>query len=109
VTSDRDKLRDGYVVAFVAAGFLVLGTAIFALRLVPARSQARRTLEDEAALARRLEAADERGRELKVLAEGLEKNDPRVVERVLREQGAGKPGEERIVVVDGGGESRPGR
>jgi hypothetical protein len=91
------KEKDG-AVAFVAAGLLVLGFALVTTRLLPARAQARRTLGDEAEFRRRVAAEEAEGVRLEALAAGLERQDPRVLERELRAGGAGKTGEERIVV-----------
>jgi hypothetical protein len=97
------KEKDG-AFTFVAAGLLVLGFAIVTTRLIPARRQAAKTLGDEAALVKRIQAHDEERKRLEALDAGLEKNDPRVLERLLREQGAGRHGEMRVVVE---GSSRP--
>lgn len=91
------KENDG-AVAFVAAGLLVLGFAIVTTRLLPARAQAARTLGDEAALKRRLDEQETERKQLEALDEGLERNDPRVLERLLRAEGAGRQGEVRVVV-----------
>ncbi len=99
------KEKDG-AVTFVAAGLLVLGFALITTRLLPARNQAARTLGDEAELRRRVTAEEVDARRLETLAAGLEQKDPRVLERQLRSQGAGKAGEERIVVDP---DSRPSR
>jgi hypothetical protein len=97
------KENDG-AVTFVAAGLLVLGFALVTTRLIPARNQAAKTLGDEAELKARLDAAEAEGAKLARLADGLEKNDRRVLERFLRDRGAGKTGEVRVAVD---GNSRP--
>jgi hypothetical protein len=92
-------------VTAIMLALLLAGIAAVVFVVQPAHDEYARTRSDEEALRREIaREEDERGR-LEMLSRGLEQ-DPRVAERVQRNQGAGKQGELRYVRPS---ESRPSR
>jgi hypothetical protein len=81
------------------------GIAAFVFVVEPAREEYGKTHQDEMHLRREIARAEEERERLEILARGLD-DDPRVIERVERNLGAGKPGEIRYVRPS---ESRPAR
>jgi hypothetical protein len=89
----------------IMLALLAAGIAAFVFVVEPARQEWDRTHQDEMRLRREITRAEEERSRLEVLARGLD-DDPRVLERVERNLGAGRPGEIRYVRAP---ESRPAR
>jgi hypothetical protein len=88
------------MLALLAAG---IASLIFVVE--PAHQEYDRTHQDEMRLRREIAREEEERASLEVLARGLD-DDPRVIERVERNLGAGRPGEVRYVRPP---ESRPAK
>jgi cell division protein FtsB len=89
------RAQEGPVIPIMLA-LLAGGIAALIYVVQPAHEEYEQTHRDEMHLHREISRMEaERGR-LEVLARGLD-DDPRVIERVQRNLGAGKPGEVRYV------------
>jgi hypothetical protein len=100
---------EGPVIPIMLA-LLCAGIAALWFVVEPAHREHDETRRDENRLRREIAREEEERGRLEVLARGLE-DDPRVIERVQRNLGLGKPGEIRYVRPTGGAavESRPVR
>lgn len=78
----------------IMLALLIAGIAAVALIVQPAHDEYDRTRREEARLRRELAKEEAERTKLEILARGLDQ-DPRVIERVLRNQGAGKLDEVR--------------
>jgi hypothetical protein len=80
----------------IMLGLLAAGIAALIFIVEPAHEDYDRTHQHEMRLRREITRAEEERSRLEVLARGLD-DDPRVIERVERNQGAGRAGELRYV------------
>jgi hypothetical protein len=87
--------QEGPVIPIMLA-LLAAGIAALVFVVQPAHEEYDRTRRDEMHLEREIAREEAERLRLEILARGLE-DDPRVIERVQRNLGAGKPGEVRYV------------
>ena len=80
----------------IMLALLAGGIAALVYVVHPAHEEYEQTRRDEIHLHREIEGLEAERAQLEVLARGLE-DDPRVIERVQRNLGAGRPGEIRYV------------
>jgi hypothetical protein len=80
-----------------------IASVVFVVR--PAHEEYEGTRREEDRLRRDLEREEEERSRLEIVARGLDQ-DPGVIERVLRNQGAGRPGEIRYVRAPAGDSGR---
>jgi hypothetical protein len=98
------RSEEGPVIPIMLA-LLAAGIAALFFVVEPAHQEYDRTHRDEIHLRREIDRAEEERSRLEVLARGLD-DDPRVIERVERNLGAGRTGEVRYVRP---AESRPAK
>ena len=80
----------------IMLALLAGGIAALVYVVQPAHEEYQQTHRDEVHLHREIEGLEAERSRLEVLARGLD-DDPRVIERVQRNLGAGRPGEVRYV------------
>jgi hypothetical protein len=98
------KSDEGPVIPIMLA-LLAAGIAALIFVVEPGHQEYDRTHRDEMRLRREITREEEERSRLEILARGLD-DDPRVIERVERNLGAGKAGEIRYVRA---AESRPAK
>jgi hypothetical protein len=95
---------EGPVIAIMLALLLAgIGATVYVVH--PAHEAYAHTRHEEERLKSEIAREEAQRSKLEILARGLEQ-DPRVIERVQRDQGAGKPGELRYVPATDSRQSR---